>query len=645
MAKEHGGSDAADPGTVQYAHEGILAEADHTYHRDKAAAVLNRYPQFFLQKSRITQNAGDTHKMRISGDFQAVTWYNGGMKDQTLTAEKLNAMPKEMIIMMLLQQSESFHVLSEQSALIQKQNEALIRQVEDLKEQLAIMNSRLFGRKSEKSTDVSGQLSFDMEDSAPVFNEAEALVEGGFPEEPEAAEVVVSRRVKRPKGKRDIDLKDIKTDREDHYLTEEELNRKFPDGWKQLEDEVYKELKRIPESFEVVEHHIGVYAGLGEGDTVIRGHSPNRLLSHSILTPSLAAAVFTAKYINAVPLNRISELYSFGGINISRQVMAGWVIRLHEYYLGPVHERMKEELFRSHVIHCDETPFRMTGEKDEGDPKSKDYMWVYHSSGKNRGHPVYLYEYDNGSRAAAIPEAFLNGYQGVLVTDGYESYHTLAKRKSGDLKVAGCWVHNKRKVHEIVQAAGKNKTLTPGQKIAQEAEKRIQAIFHTDNMYSSSSNEERLEHRQQSVKPLVDAYFTWVKMTMEKPDLDKSSALCSALNYSINQEPYLRVFLDDPEVPMTNNDAERSIRKFCVGKHSWHIIESKKGAKASAMMYSLAETSRANGLNPYKYFEYLMEQLKEYPRNDIPKDKLEELMPWSETLPEYCRRPKKEENK
>ena len=121
-------------------------------------------------------------------------------------------------------------------------------------------------------------------------------------------------------------------------------------------------------------------------------------------------------------------------------------------------------------------------------------------------------------------------------------------------------------------------------------------------------------------------------------DLDSSSALKRALNYSVNQEPYLRVFLEDPEIPMHNNDAEQSIRKFCVGKHSWHIIESKRGAKASAMMYSLAETSRANGLNPYKYFEYLMEQLKEYPRNNVPEDVLEELMPWSGSLPPECRK-------
>lgn len=561
------------------------------------------------------------------------------MMNQIFTAEQLNAIPKETLVLMMLQMSDNFQLLTEQSQAILSQNEALLKQVEDLKEQVAILTNRLFGKRSEKNSQIPGQLSLTLDDPSLAINEAEALVEDGFPEEPEIREVVEQKRKRtsRPKGKRAEDLKDIPTTREDHYLSKEELDAKFPDGWKQLEDEVYTELKRIPESYEAVEHHIGVYAGKGKGDTVIRGKAPNRLLSHSILTPSLAASVFTAKYINAVPLNRLSEWYSYSGVKISRQVMAGWIIRLYEYYLEPVHGRMKEELFNSHVIHCDETPFKMTGEKDEGDPKSKDYMWVYHSSGKSRGHPVFLYEYDNGSRAASVPDAYLKGYQGVIVTDGYQSYHTLAKKRPADLKVAGCWIHTKRKFHEIVETIGKSKTPTPGQKIALEAERRISAMFHTENMCKEASNEERLDHRQQSVKPLVNAYFEWVRKTVARKDLDKSSALSRALNYSINQEPYLRVFLDDPEVPMHNNDAEQSIKKFCVGKHSWHIIDSKRGAKASGMMYSLAETAKANNLNPCKYFEYLMEQLVEYPRGKVPEDVLDNIMPWSEKLPEYCR--------
>ena len=161
----------------------------------------------------------------------------------------------------------------------------------------------------------------------------------------------------------------------------------------------------------------------------MRGKAPSRLLNHSILTPSLAASIFTAKYINAVPLNRISEGYGYDGLNISRQVMAGWMIRLSDYYLDSVHQMMKDELKKAPLIHCDESPFTMSGEKDANDPQSKNYMWVYHSPGIQDSKKIYLYEYDNGSRSAAVIDRYLEGYKGILVSDGYASYHTLDRKQ------------------------------------------------------------------------------------------------------------------------------------------------------------------------------------------------------------------------
>lgn len=171
-----------------------------------------------------------------------------------------------------------------------------------------------------------------------------SLLKTVFLPEPSTDETVPARKP-RPKGKRAVDLAGIKTTTESYYLNEDILNETFPKGWHQLEDEVYKELKRIPASYEVVEHHIGVYAGNGNDAKIIRGEAPKSLLNHSILTPSLVASVFTAKYVNAVPLNRISEGYGYDGIHISRQVMAGWMIKQHRYYLEPVHRMMKTELF------------------------------------------------------------------------------------------------------------------------------------------------------------------------------------------------------------------------------------------------------------------------------------------------------------
>ena len=548
------------------------------------------------------------------------------MDNSTISMDELNNLSKETLIFLFAQQSESLRILTEQNAAITKQNETLSRQITDLNEKLAILIQQRFGSKTEKQ--LSGQCSFLVSDTGElIFNEIEAAVPDEIPEETPAEQVITYTRKK--SGKRDVNLSELDSTVVVHSLTDEELAEKFPGGWHELDEEVYKEVKYFPARFLVVEHHIKVYA---DSKNIVRGNAPKRLLAHSILTPELAAAIIHAKFVNAMPLNRISEDYLRQDVNIPRQDMAGWMIRLNRYYLGQVHDAFKKELLKSHHLHCDETPFHMP-------EKGKQYMWVYHSPGDTDTHPVYLYEYP-GTRGASAPDEYLKEYKGILVTDGYESYHTLARRRPDDLKVAGCWAHLKRRFAEIVKAIKKSEAVSPTQQLAVEAVKKIELIYHTDNKFKDSAYEERLNNRQKAVKPLVDAYFAWVKEKYQPGKIDSSSKLAEAFKYSLKQEPYLRVFLDDAKLPLDNNDAERSIKKFCVGKKNWQIIDSKHGAEASAMLYSLAETVKANGLKTYNYFVYLLDQLKEYPRGEVPEDVLEALMPWSDKLPEDCRKTK-----
>lgn len=548
------------------------------------------------------------------------------MNRMNLTPDELNQLPQNALVLMYMQMADSFALLSEQSELIRKQNEQLICQVKDLQEQLSILTQQRFGRKSETAKQIEGQLSFDLDNSC-VLNEAEMLIADGIPEEPEMDTVIVRR--KRSKGKRDLNLKDIDVEVVEHECSEEELQKAFPSGWRVVKEEFYKQLKYIPSKFVVMVHRVKVYAGKKDGDTILRAKAPARLLAHSILTPELAAAIFNAKYVNAVPLNRLSEEFLRNDVNIPRQDMAGWMIRLYEYYLGPIHDRMKAEIMNSHHVHCDETPFIMP-------EHSKEYMWVFHSPGGDDSHPLFLYEY-LGGRNGAVLESYLKDYQGILITDGYQPYHTLMN-KSQTIRVAGCWAHARRKFAEIIKAVKKGETLTPAQAIAAEAVKRIDMIYHLDNAFKKSSAKERLDNRKQSVKHLVDAYFAWIKSQQSKTI--SSSKLREALNYSVNQEPYLRTFLDDPLIPLDNNDAERSIKSFCVGKHSWHIIDSIKGAKASALLYSIAESAKANQLKPYEYFCHLLTELVKYPRGNVPEDVINSLMPWSQDLPDCCRKTK-----
>lgn len=248
-------------------------------------------------------------------------------------------------------------------------------------------------------------------------------------------------------------------------------------------------------------------------------------------------------------------------------------------------------------------------------------MWVYHTYERYGSPPIFIYDYQP-TRKAENPRNFLEGYEGILVTDGYQVYHTLAKEHPDKLKVAGCWAHAKRRFAEIVKSIGPKASKGT---IADKANRRIAAIYHVDNMYNESSLEERLENRKNSVKPLVDEYFAWLKALQGSPEIDQSSKTAKAINYSINQEPYLRLFLSDAIIPLDNNDAERSIRAFCIGKKNFRIIDSKQGAEASAMLYSIAETAKANGLKPYEYFRYILDQILLH-LDDKPEDYVSDIV-------------------
>lgn len=547
------------------------------------------------------------------------------MEKRTISRDELHKIPHDLLVDMFLQLNGSL-------TMMQKQNETLIKQISGLQESIAILTQQRFGRKTEKLSKMPGQLSLTF-DPADAVNGAEAITDNGIPEEPEM-ETVIIRRKSKTKGKREADLSCMETIVEPVLtIPEERLMELFPKGCHRLPDEVYKDLEYQPAKFVVHEHPIAVYAGNGDSG-VSRADRPERLLRNSILTPSLAAAIFEEKYVNHSPYNRIEASFKCRDANISRQNMAGWMIYVYDRYLRPLEREFRRELLKSRLIHCDETPFRMP---DNGrGPNSKDYMWVYHTCERYGSPSIFIYDYQP-TRKAENPRNFLDGYKGILMTDGYQAYHTLAGERPDELKVAGCWAHAKRKFAEIVKPVGAK---TAGGTIADKANRRIAAIYHVDNMYKESSLEERLDNRKNSVKPLVDEYFTWLKILRDSPEIDPSSKTTKAINCSINQEPYLRLFLTDAMIPLDNNDAERSIRAFCIGKKNWQIIDSKQGAEASSMLYSMAGTAKANGLKPYEYFQYVLEQMLLH-LNDKPEDYISGLVPWSDKLPESCKKQKK----
>ena len=533
-----------------------------------------------------------------------------------LTEKDLANLDKQTLIDMLMATQSSVHSLEEK---IEQNNQTIAL----LTEEVANLRQHRFGRSSERGlTDqIEGQMSF-------AFNEAEKAVDDNpAPEEPAMETVIIRRKSKKTKGKREEDLKDIHTTVENHELSEDELRSYFPDGkWKRLPDEVFKRLEFHPISFEVIEHHVAVYAGY-DNQTIVRADRPVSLLRNSIVTSSLGAGIINWKYVNSMPITRLSKEFEQQGVHISSQNMCNWTIQLADRYIRQIYDRLRREISSYHVIHADETPVEVN--RDGRPAGSKSYMWVYRS-GELESHPFALYDFQTG-RKKEYAQKFLADFHGTCVTDGYEVYHSIGRDRK-DITFAGCWVHGRRRFADAVKAIGKEAAKGT---VAYKALEQLQVIFDLEDSYKELAPEERLEKRKTIIAPLVDAFFAYIKE--ERKHISPKSITGKAIDYCRDQESYLRVFLTDGLVPMHNNAAERAIRSFCIGKHNWYIIDTLRGAEASAILYSITETAKMNGLKPYEYVKYLLDEIPKHGECEDPAY-LDDLLPWSEKLPGTCRK-------
>ena len=533
------------------------------------------------------------------------------------TEEQLNTIDKSFLIHLLLQQQEQLEALT-------KELHASNEKMQLLMEQVILGKQNRFGRSSEKMEDPN-QISFREVDGTIVFfNEAEAVCDLSA-SEPEDLELPAPKKPKR-KGKKEADLSGLPIRRIDHYLSETELEAEFGvNGWTQLPDAISKKYHFVPAKVEVEEHHIGVYASKTDEHMVKAGH-PGTLLHGSLVSPSLAAAIINGKYVNAVPLYRLEQEFQRYGLQITRQNMANWCIRLGEDYLSVLYDRLHKELYSYHVIQADETPVLVN--HDGRKAGSKSWMWVYRSGYLYHKKQIVLYEYQQ-TRNASHPREFLKGYDGICVTDGYQVYHTL-ENELEELRIAGCWVHCRRRFDEALKVIKKS---SQKESEAFLLMKQIQAIYREEGKLDALSSDERLQQRQAVIKPLVDAFFAYLK-TMKVSKKDKFG---DAVGYALNQEKYLRVFLTDGDVPIDNNASERAIRGFCIGKKNWQMIDTINGARTSAIIYSIVETAKANQLKPFDYVQYLLEEIPQH-MEDTDYSFLENLLPWSEKLPAEIRK-------
>lgn len=489
--------------------------------------------------------------------------------------------------------------------------------VKHYQHQLLTAKRRQFGSSSERTEIDPRQMSiFGSEEAAP-------------PPEPAIEEISYKR--KKRAGKRAEDLSGLPVERIDYELPESECA--CPQCGETMRDigaEVRRELKLIPAKVIVLEHAAHTYACRNcerTGVTVpfAKAQGPAPLISGSLASPSLVAHITAQKYTNGMPLYRLENGFRYDGINISRQTMSNWVIQCSERYLEAVYEKLKEYLLRETTIHADETTVQVLREPGR-EAQTKSYEWIYRTSGCSE-RKIAVYEYKE-TRSQEHPKAFLKDFKGLLHTDGYQVYHNLPP----DITVIGCWAHVRRKFEDILKK-------TPNENRQGSSAERgvgyVNALFSLEREFAGLTPTERYEKRLERSKPIADEFFAWAEGLFVLP----KSPIGEAARYASSQRKYLENVFNDGRAEISNNRAERTVKPFVMGRKAWLFSNTPAGAKASSVMYSIVETAKENGLNPFRYMEFLLETL---PNAVI--SGLESLLPWSNTLPEHVRIPQKSED-
>ena len=492
-----------------------------------------------------------------------------------------------------------------------------------LSDRLALAQRKQFGSSSEKYAEGYEQMD--------LFNEAEQEA-GPNAAEPEMEEIhPKSYKRKKPTGKKEEDLSAFETTEViKHKL---EGNDRFcPEcgtKYKVVTTETVKYLKFIPARFEVVEETTYVYACPKCG-MMKRPQKDPSLLKGSVATPSLVAGIMNAKYVNGMPLARQEREFARYNLNLSTKTMANWIILCAKRYLQPIYDLMREEFLRSRYIHCDETRLQVIDEPEQKGT-TQNWMWVYLTDEYSGSPRMVLFQYER-TRGGYHPVEFLGDeFRGYLTCDGYQAYHGLLEQ----ITVTGCMAHARRRFDEALTPLKKGFTKEQlKETTAYQAMARIGMLYKIEELIRNQSPEERYAERQKQSKPLLEAFFGWLH-TLEG-SVNRSSKIGEAVLYALNQEKYLKAYLEDGHLSIDNSATERAIKNFAIGRRNWLFSKSIKGAEASATVYSITETALLNGLKPYDYVAYILERMKDL--GPFPsKEDLQQLLPWSESIPESCR--------
>lgn len=504
-----------------------------------------------------------------------------------------------------------------QNEKLEMEKEALEAKLKWYEEQFRLSQQRRFESSSEKTD--SEQLS--------LFNEAEDTANPTV-EEPTVETITYKR--KKQKGQRDQKLENLPTETIEYRLSNEEQVCSCCGGdLHEMSTEMRKELKVIPAQVKVVEHVRYVYSCRhcehNEIKTpIVTAKMPEPVFPGSLASPSAMAYTMEQKYVEGMPLYRQEKHLERFGVSISRQTLANWIVYGANTWLELIYDEMRAQLLELDALHADETTLQVLSEP-ERPATSTSYIWLYRSGQEDI--PIVLYDYQQ-TRAAKHPRRFLEGFQGYLHVDGYPGYNGLP-----NVVLVGCWAHARRNFTEALKALPESAATTSVK--AKEGLAFCNKLFDIERDLKDVSPQERYEKRLERSQPVLDAFSAWLRE--QTPRVLPKSALGKAIKYCRNQWERLEAFLKDGRLEIDNNRAERSIKPFVIGRKNWIFSNTAKGAKSSAIIYSIVETAKENGLNPFNYLSYLFEELPNMDTTD--KEKLAQFLPWSVSLPQECRVP------
>ena len=469
------------------------------------------------------------------------------------------------------------------------QAEAYERELALLREQLNLALAKRYGRSSEK---LPGPAQLGL------FNEAEAAAAAsGAEEEPVPESGIAVTAHQRQRGKRQPLPDYLPRARIEHDLPEDEKTCPCGCTLTRIAEEISEQLDVIPAQVRVLQHVRIKYACKACEETIRTAGLPPQPLPKSNASPGLLAHIAVAKYQDALPLARQEQILQRAGIDIPRATTVRWMIQLGEA-IAPLIERLRRELLAYDIVQMDETRIQVLKE-DGRDPSSQSYMWVQRGGPPQR--PVILFHY-HPSRGQDPAAELLAGYRGYLQSDGFEVYGAIAA-KSPAIRLIGCFAHARRKFDEAHKGQGKQRKAGK----AKQALDWIARLYAIEKALKDLNPEARHTQRQIKARPILDEIHAWLERSL--PEVPPSTLTGKALTYLHNQWPRLIGYLEDGRLQIDNNSCERAIRPFVIGRRNWLFSDTPAGANASANLYSIIETAKANGHEPYRYLRHLFTTL------------------------------------